>query len=95
MLGEDFEQLWLDVFELRTELDIAARHALDDQDLTQDDEMAIARLPDLRRRIDLLTRADLADAEHRALTDLADAIAGCEGRGASYLLAAAPGMPSN
>ena len=29
-----------------------------------EDEMAIARLPDLRRRIGLLTRADLTEAEH-------------------------------
>jgi len=88
MLGEDFEQLWLDLFELRGRLDIAARHALDDQTLDAHDEQAIAEMLALRTRADALSDAHLTDEERVALSTLEAAITACEGRCTSYRLAA-------
>jgi hypothetical protein len=89
MLGEDFQQLWLDLFELRGRLDIAARHALDDQALDTHDEQVIAEVLTLRTRADALSDAHLTDEERVALSTLEAAITACEGRCASYLLAVA------
>ena len=89
MLGDDFERLWLDLFELRGYLDVAARHAIDDQMLTEEDRAVIAQLATLAQRASALGTPLLTDTESTALADLATAISAGEGRGASYLLAVA------
>ncbi len=90
MLGDDFEQLWLDLFELRGYLDVAARHALDDQMLTDEDAAVIAQLTTLAERASALATSRLTDAERIGLADLSATISACEGRASSYLLAVAP-----